>query len=449
MNGVRDDPSPSGRRGLWLVALASCALLVAACGDAMETPFGPAETATRVSAETTIATTLAAAPEATAPTTTDTLGGSDEPTEPAPTTTAGPSAPLQGLALEAVATGLHQPTVVTAPGGDPRVFAVERSGSIRIIDPEAGLLEDPYLNLRDRVGANGIEQGMLGLAFHPDYATNGRLFVYYTDLSGNRQLSEFSVSDDPNRADPEAENVLFELEQPPESSDTRHYGGAVVFGPDGYLYVSLGDGADSKNQGQNPDTFFASIVRLDVDSGDPYAIPSDNPFVSGGGAAEVWAYGLRNPWRFSIDPVENLMYIADVGQERWEEVDIVSVAEGGYNFGWPLTEGTHCFSPSDCDMTGLTLPVFEYDHDEGCSITGGYVYRGNEIPELAGHYFYGDWCGLWVRSFRYEGGAVTAEQDWSGDLVEAGQVNSFGVDGAGELYLANFEGTVFRVVPVR
>jgi hypothetical protein len=312
------------------------------------------------------------------------------------------------------------------------------------------MLDEPFLDLRDRVGSNGIEQGLLGLAFHPEYATNGRLFVYHVDTSGNRQLSEYTVSDDPNRADRDSEKVIFELPQPAASVDIRHYAGAVHFGPDGYLYVSLGDGADGKNQGQDPNTMYASIVRLDVDSGDPYTIPPTNPFVGGGGAAEVWAYGLRNPWRFSIDAAAELLFVADVGQSNWEEVDVVPLGEGGYNFGWPVTEGNHCFSPADCDMTGITLPVFEYDHsNRSCSITGGFVYRGSAIPEVAGHYFYADWCGLWVRSFRYETGAVVDEQDWSDDLVEAGQINSFGVDGFGELYIANFEGTIARIVPVR
>ena len=424
-------------------------LLLGSCGDAAEAPFGASSSTTAGQggvATTAVTSTVGAATSTTAP---DQSGASDTTLGETTPPDTSPPAELQGLDVEVIATGLHQPTVVTAPPGDPRVFAVERSGSIRIVDPDEGLIEESFLNLRDRVGANGIEQGLLGLAFHRDYATNGRLFVYYTDTSGNRQLSEFTVSDDPNRADPDSERVLFELPQPPGSTDIRHYAGAVEFGPDGYLYVSLGDGADSKNQGQNPDTMYASIVRLDVDNGDPYGIPAENPFVTEGGAAEVWAYGLRNPWRFSIDPVERLLYVADVGQSGWEEVDVVSIEEGGYNFGWPLTEGNHCFSPSDCDMTGLTLPVFEYGHDDGCSITGGFVYRGAAIPELTGHYFYGDWCGLWVRSFRYDGTAVTDQQDWSEDLAAAGQVNSFGTDGAGELYIANFEGTVMRVVPIR
>ncbi len=455
MNRTRPDITSRGRVA-WSLAAAGVVLALAlgACGDAMESPFGITDAPDDAAGDaTSTETTLAATADTTAPGDTTASGDSGEGATDGNgggDTGDDPSAPLQGLAVEVIATGLHQPTVVTAPAGDLRLFVVERQGVIRVVDEAGRLLEDAFLDLRDRVGANGIEQGLLGLAFHPEYSSNGRFFVYYTDAGGRRQLSEFALSDDPNRGDGDSEIVLIELEQPPDSTDIRHYAGALTFGPEGHLYVSLGDGADARNQGQNPDTMFGTIVRLDVDAGDPYAIPADNPFVDGGGAAEVWAYGLRNPWRFAIDAQERLMYIADVGQQRWEEVNVVGLDEGaGSNFGWFTTEGAHCFSPSECDMTGLVLPVLEYNHDEGCSITGGYVYRGEAIPELDGHYFYADWCGLWVRSFRYENGTVTEEQDWSDDLTEAGQVNTFGLDGAGEMYIANFEGTVMRIVPVR
>ncbi|HEX9855310.1 MAG TPA: PQQ-dependent sugar dehydrogenase [Acidimicrobiia bacterium] len=365
------------------------------------------------------------------------------------TTTALPELPLRGLDLELIGEGFHQPTVVASPPGDLRLFVVERQGTIEIIDPEGGPLEGHFLDLRDRVGSNGIEQGLLGLAFHPDYEANGRLFVYYVTTVGNRRLAEYRVGDDPNQADVSTERVLLEREQPPDSSDIRHYAGNVLFGPDGYLYVSLGDGADFRNQGQDPNTVFASIIRIDVDGGEPYAIPADNPFVDGGGAPEVWAYGLRNPWRFTIDPVERLLYVADVGQADYEEVNIVSIDEGGYNFGWPITEGKHCFSPADCDMAGLTLPVIEYDHESGCSVTGGHVYRGAAIAELDGHYFYADWCNGWVRSLNYTAGPATTLRDWTADLAGVGQPNTFGIGGDGELYVANYEGQVFRIVPVR
>lgn len=430
------------------------ALIASGCGDAMESPFGMTEDIAATIDETTTTTVAGGDDDAAGEDGADagdeaTAGGeSGAAAESTSTTAPAATAELQRLSVEIVASGLQQPTVVTAPSGDDRLFVVERIGVIRLIGADDSV--STFLDLTDRVLANGIEQGLLGLAFHPAYADNGRFFVYFTDKGGRRQLSEFAVSDDPNQGDADSEKVLFELEQPENSTDIRHYAGAINFGPDGYLYVSLGDGADARGQGQNTNTMFASIVRLDVDGGDPYAIPADNPFVDGGGAPEVWAYGLRNPWRFAIDHEESLVYIADVGQSNWEEVNVVPIDGGaGTNFGWITTEGAHCFSPSDCDMTGITLPVLEYDHEDGCSITGGYVYRGAAIPELDGHYFYADWCGLWVRSFRYEDGAVTLEQDWSSDLTEAGQVNTFGLDGSGEMLIANFEGVVMRIVPVR
>jgi len=357
---------------------------------------------------------------------------------------------LQGVRLETLAQDLRQPTVLTSPPGDDRLFVVERVGVIRILDANRELLGPAFIDLTDRVLANGIEQGLLGLAFHPDYASNGRFFVYYTDQGGRRQLSEFSVSvSDPNLASPDTERVLVELEQPPDATDIRHYAGQLAFGPDGYLWMAMGDGADSRDQGQDPNTMFGAISRIDVDGGDPYGIPPENPFVDGGGAGEVWAYGLRNPWRFSIDSVDGLIYIADVGHADQEEINVLPIGEGGFNLGWSDVEGTRCFHVQDCDLADYTAPVITYSHEEGCSVTGGYVYRGTEIPELAGTYFYSDWCSQWIRSFKYVGGQVTEERDWSADLGELGQINTFGADGTGELYLATHEGVVAKFVADR
>jgi hypothetical protein len=341
--------------------------------------------------------------------------------------------------------------VLTSPPGDDRLFVVERVGVIRILDANRELLGPAFIDLTDRVLANGIEQGLLGLAFHPDYANNGRFFVYYTDQGGRRQLSEFQVSvSDPNLASPDTERVLVELEQPPDATDIRHYAGQLAFGPDGYLWMAMGDGADSRDQGQDPNTMFGAISRIDVDGGDPYGIPPENPFVGGGGAGEVWAYGLRNPWRFSIDSGDGLIYIADVGHADQEEINVLPIDEGGFNLGWSDVEGTRCFHVQDCDLANYTAPVITYSHEEGCSVTGGYVYRGTEIPELAGTYFYSDWCSQWIRSFKYAGGQVTEERDWSADLGQLGQINTFGVDASGELYLATHnEGIVARFVADR
>lgn len=359
--------------------------------------------------------------------------------------------PLQSVELQLVFDGFRQPTVLTAPAGDDRLFVAQRVGVIRILDENREMLDPAFLDITDRVLAGGIEQGLLGLAFHPDYATNRRFFVYYTDKGGRRQLSEFTTTvSDPSRANPESEKVILEREQPPNSSDIRHYGGNLQFGPDGYLWVSVGDGADSRAQAQDPNTIFGSILRIDVDNGDPYSIPPDNPFVDGGGAAEVWAYGLRNPWRFSIDPVEGLIYIADVGHADQEEVDVVPMAQGGYNFGWSDMEGTRCFHEPNCDPSNYTSPVITYSHDDGISVTGGYVYRGQEIPELSGLYFYSDWNAGWVRSFRYLDGEATEQKDWTDELgAPVGQVNTYGLDGHGELYLATYGGQVYEFTAIR
>lgn len=309
--------------------------------------------------------------------------------------------------------------------------------------------ESDFLDLTPDVGSSGLEQGLLGMAFHPDYADNGRFFVYYTDLDGTSRLYEYAAPG--GEADPGSARLV--LSQPQPASN--HNAGMLEFGPDGYLYVSLGDGGGANDEfghGQRSDTLLGTILRLDVDGADPYAVPPDNPFVAGGGAAQVWAYGLRNPWRFTIDPVEELLYIADVGQDEWEEVNATSYDAPGLNYGWPITEGPECLDDDDddeCDRDGLVEPVFAYEHDQGCSITGGFVYRGTAIPELDGHYFYADWCGQWVRSFRLAGGSVTAETDWTAELGDVGQVLSFGRDGFGELYVLNQDGFVLKIVPRR
>lgn len=408
--------------------LAALAVLVGACATE---PVQPSVT-------TVVTTATPSTPAPSAP-----LSPLSLPTTvPASTTTL---APLQGLAVELVVEGLDQPTFVTSPPGDGRLFVVERVGTVVIVDPERGLLPDPFIDLRDRVSSGGIEQGLLGLAFHPDYADNGRFFVYYTDLGANSRLVEHRVGSHPDQADAGGERVVLAFDQFVD----RHYGGMLLFGPEGFLYVSLGEGGKASAHAQNPDSMLAAILRLDVDHGDPYATPADNPFAAGGGAPEVWAKGLRNPWRFSIDPVEGLVYIADVGHTEWEEINVVPLEGGGYNFGWLPMEGSRCFQGRTCDPTGKVLPVVEYSHAEGCSVTGGFVYRGQAIPELVGHYFYADWCGGWVRSFRYLDGEATEARDWSADVGEIGQVNSFGLDAAGELYLATHEGSVYRIVPER
>ncbi|MDH3469813.1 MAG: PQQ-dependent sugar dehydrogenase [Acidimicrobiia bacterium] len=431
----------------WLGAVAALALAVAACTQVL-TPTAGEPGLLNVDEPGGVTTSVVDATEAPAADTSSAPSESTPPETATDPTTGEPLAEFQGLTLELVTDAVAQPTMVTAPVGDERLFIVERFGRIFVYDPNSGLLDIPFIDLRDSVLANGIEQGLLGLAFHPDYASNGRFFVYHINKSANRALVEYRVSDtDPNRGDPATQKVLVERAQPPDSGDIRHYGGMVEFGPDGLLYVSSGDGADSRGQGQNPDSLFGAIWRIDVDDGDLYAIPADNPFVAGG-APEVWAYGLRNPWRFTIDPVDRLIYIADVGQERWEEIDVASIDTPGINFGWADMEGTHCFFDGECETrTDLALPVLDYSHDEGCSVSGGVVYRGAAIPELNGHYFYGDWCGQWVRSFLLVDGVATAQTEWT--LPDPGQVQAIGTDSAGEMYIASFGGTVSKVVAIR
>jgi hypothetical protein len=364
--------------------------------------------------------------------------------------------PLQEVRLELVydlATDINnaQPVDLGAPVGDDRLFLVRRLGEIRILDEDRQLVSPAFLDLTDRVNSGGIERGLLGLAFHPDYADNGRFFVYYT-TNQVRRLSEFRVAaTDPSRAIADSEKVIFEFPHPVNAVEPRHYAGQVAFDPDGLLWVSLGDGADSRAQGQDPNTIFGTIVRIDVDNGDPYVVPSDNPFVEGGGKAEVWAYGLRNPWRFAIDPVDRLIYIGDVGHDQQEEINVVPIDDGGgYNFGWSDMEGTRCFHKQDCVPDDYTSPVLTYTRDLGFSVTGGRVYRGSEIPELAGTYFYSDYVEGWIKSFRYVDGQVTDERDWTDQLGGApGQVVTFGFDGHGELYLTTFGGQVYKFTASR
>jgi glucose/arabinose dehydrogenase len=349
------------------------------------------------------------------------------------------------LGLQEMASGLDFPTYLTSPPGDGRLFILERDGAIRILK-DGALLTAPFLDITAQVSATGGEQGLLGLAFFPDYATTGRFVVHYTDRSGNSRVSLFSVSADPDRADAASESVLLDVSRP----GTAHNGGQVLFGPDGMLYIGLGDGDDRDGgRGQSLAELLASILRIDVVSGSPYAIPADNPFVTTPGARpEIWSYGLRNPWRFSFDRATGDLYIGDVGESRFEEVNYASSAEGagrGVNYGWSEMEGLHCFHQSQCDQTGLTLPIVEYSHPDGCSVVGGYVYRGAAIPRLQGTYFYSDFCGGWVRSLRMASGVAGEETDWPA-LRPGGLVTSFGEDAAGELYLLTEQGGVFKIV---
>lgn len=362
---------------------------------------------------------------------------------------AGPTLPQgMGVRLTEVATGLSVPLYLDAPPGDPsRLFIVEKTGTIRIVK-DGALVPTPFLNLSDQV-SGGYEQGLLGLAFDPDYAATGQFVVHYTDPAGDTRLSLFEVSGDPDVANGATEQVLLSVDQP----HSNHNGGQVAFGPDGLLYLGLGDGGgsgDPDGRGQDLSDLLGSILRIDVRSATPYAVPPENPFLGVPGASsEVWSYGLRNPWRFSFDRATGDLYIADVGETRYEEINVAPASEGGgrgKNYGWSLMEGAHCFRSSGCDQSGLVLPTLEYGHDQGCTVIGGYVYRGGAIPSLQGHYLFGDLCGRWVRSFRLSGGAAAELTEWPALRAPAG-ITSFGQDAAGELYILTEDGSVLKIVP--
>ena len=360
------------------------------------------------------------------------------------------------LALEKVAEGLDQPAFVTAPAGDPRLFVVEKTGRVRIVE-DGRLKRKPFLDIHKKVRAGGptAEQGLFALAFHPDYASNGRFFVHYTaQPDGDTRVQEYRVSEsDPNRADAATRRTILRVNQP----FRWHNGGMMAFGPDGMLWLGLGDGGvkdDPDDYGQDPRTLLGSIVRIDVDGredGKEYGIPPDNPFADGeDGAPEVWAYGLRNPWRFDIDPRRGLVYIADVGEYRFEEINVVDVDKPGRNFGWAIREGDDCFAGrnTDCTSKGFLDPVLTYAHEgDSCAVVGGFVYRGQAIPELTGRYFYTDFCSGRIRSFRYNArDKVVEKRDWSKQLGQIPLSTSFGMDADGELYVTSAEGSVHRLV---
>jgi len=355
-----------------------------------------------------------------------------------------PPATTDSLRLVPVVTsGLSSPVYLTAPTGDTaRLFVVEQSGQIRIVR-HGQLLPAAFLDIHTRLVSGG-EQGLLSVAFHPNYATNGYFYVNYTDLNGDTRVERYTVSAaDSNLADTATHKLIIFIPQP----YTNHNGGLVMFGPDGMFYIGMGDGGsvgDPQNRAQSPDSLLGKLLRIDVDAGDPYAIPAGNPFATSGGAKEIWALGLRNPWRFAFDRSAGLLYIGDVGQGAWEEVDVQPASQGGLNYGWRIMEGAHCYNPSNCSSAGLVLPAVEYDHSNGqCAIIGGFVYRGTRFPALVGQYFYADLCAGWVRSFSYAGGAVTGQTSWNLD-VSPGSPLSFGEDARGELYLLT-GGGVYRI----
>jgi glucose/arabinose dehydrogenase len=360
-----------------------------------------------------------------------------------------PSSPLKGLKLEPIATGLNGPVEVLAPQPDGRVYIVERIGTVRIAQG-GKLAKQPFANLRAIIKSGSIEQGLLGMAFHPNYPADRRVFFFHSKKDNDNVLVSYVVSADGLSIDMKSRVELITIDKEPDS--VRHNAGALRFAPNGLLYVSVGDAARASKNGQNPKTLPGSILRLDVTALDRYTIPVGNPFADGkNGRPEVWWFGLRNPWRFSIDAVSGLAYIGDVGQETYEEVNVIPFDKPGLNFGWPIFEGTKRYSKGE-PASAVTPPVVEIKHGGetgSCSITGGEVYRGAALPELIGHYFYADWCLGWIRSFRWDGSVATDKKDWSSQL-DAQMVSAFGHDANGELLVVDYEaGTVSRLAGIR
>jgi glucose/arabinose dehydrogenase len=404
-----------------------------------------------------VATAPPAAPASATPTATDTAGppaATAIPTETlVPTAEPSPTADLAanvadlpdpaGYEWQEMVTGLAQPVdIESAADGSGRLFVIEKAGRILILD-KGKVVKKPFLDIQSRVVSFASEQGLLGLAFDPGYTQNGYFYVNYIDSGGSTVIARYQVSaDDPDVADPVSEVILLQQEQP----FLNHNGGAVTFGPDGFLYLGLGDGGDAGDpfgNGQSTETLLGKILRIDVAGGSPYAIPSDNPFAGGGGKPEIWSYGLRNPWRIAFDRLTGDLYIGDVGQSAWEEIDFTPAGTpGGLNFGWNIMEASQFYAGGRTD--GITLPVAEYSHSEGgCSVNGGEVYRGSALPEWSGVYIYGDYCSgkIW--------GLLHTASGWKNQLLFSSgyRITTFGADEAGELYLANYDnGGIYQLV---
>ena len=360
-----------------------------------------------------------------------------------------PPATSNSLRLQTVTAVLSSPVFLTAPTGDVgRLFIVEQGGLIRILNSLDGTPRTtPFLDVAGLIVTGG-EQGLLGMAFDPNYAGNGRFYIYYTNTAGDIVIARYGVSSNADIANAGAQAILKTIAHP---TNQNHNGGMLAFGPDGCLYAGIGDGGgsgDPNGNAQNTNSLLGKILRLDPETGS--ACGTDNPFATGtGGAPEVWSFGLRNPWRFSFDRSTGVLYIGDVGQDQREEVDAVvgPNAGQGVNFGWNIMEGFACFNPpSGCNSSGLTPPILDYSHDAGaCSVTGGYVYRGTLNPAVNGSYFYADYCAGFVRSFQLQGGRPSSQNTWP-LLSPGGQITSFGEDARGELYILTQTGGLSRIV---
>jgi glucose/arabinose dehydrogenase len=353
--------------------------------------------------------------------------------------------------LQLLTNQLANPVFLTQPPGDSdRLFVVEQAGRIRILRNDV-LQPRPFVDLSAIVLFANDERGLLSMAFDPAYQQNGFFYVSYVDRQNDSRVVRYRVSTtDADSADPGSAALVLLVEQP---TYPNHKGGLIAFGPDGMLYFGLGDGGsggDPENRAQNLDSLLGKMLRIDVRT-PPYTVPSDNPFVGRNDARpEIWAYGLRNPWRFSFDRVTGDLYTGDVGQGEREEIDVQPASSpGGENYGWRIMEGFACFQPpTGCSTAGLTLPVLDYDRTGGiCAVTGGYVYRGSALPILAGRYLYSDFCAGFVRSFTFVGGQALDRIDWTAEIDPGPAVTSWGEDNAGELYILTGTGSVYRLVP--
>jgi glucose/arabinose dehydrogenase len=350
------------------------------------------------------------------------------------------------IELAQVVTGLSKPTAITAmpDATDKRLFIVEQDGTIRIVNADKTLAPTAFLDIKSKVKSEG-EMGLLGLAFHPQVAQNHYFFVNYVDNNQNTIIARYTISTATGLADKASEKTLLKIKQP----YSNHNGGQLAFGPDGYLYIGMGDGGsagDPENRAQNKNELLGKILRIDVNN-DNYAVPADNPFVKEGGKPEIWALGLRNPWRFSFDRKTGDLYIADVGQGNYEEIDLQkATSKGGENYGWRCYEGSHEFKTDGClDANNYTLPILDYDHsDSRCSVTGGYVYRGGQYPALLGKYFFGDYCGGQLYYIEQKSGSWTATK-----TTTSYKISTFGEDSNGELYLADHVGgAVYQITDI-
>lgn len=419
-------------------------LLLAGC----QSPLGGATPTPRVTLVP--STDIPATPTALPPPQIPATETQDEPPTPLPPPTLEPvSIQLPNpddYTWRVVAERLTQPTDITGSGdGTNRLFVLEKPGRIRILLNDQ-LQPTPFLDITDRVGDDSSEQGLLGLAFHPRFYENGYLYVNYTDRNGDTRLSRFTARGE--SADPGSEKLILAVKQP----YANHNGGAVKFGPDGYLYIALGDGGsqgDPFDSAQSGNSLLGKILRIDVDNGDPYAIPLDNPYAGSGEVyQELWAIGLRNPWRISFDPLTGDLWIGDVGQSAREEINRVpSGTPGGFNFGWNKMEGSLPFEGNN--RPEFTAPVAEYTRSFGCSVTGGYVYTGQSMPEWQGIYFYGDYCSgnIWGLPASTDIVPASETQSVATLLFKSGlRISTFGVDDAGELYVADYPaGVIYRL----